>query len=121
VALVTATSIVILFGLSCARPVAVMYRAVTSGGPPAWKEGRDICWGDEKFLLVPPDYIIRDGNLYLRIQSQMNLVILMGVSDDEWDDDRVGTFRQAHPDLEAYWPDRSRPDGGVKWLRVKSP
>ena len=118
--LLTAVGLVVFFGLSCARPVSVEYRSVESDVLPVREDGKDLRWGDDSFLLVPPEYLIRDGSLYLRIQSQRNLIVLMGVSVDDWDADRIHAFRRAHPDLEKYWPDLDRPDGGVKWLRPKS-
>lgn len=37
--------------------------------------------------------------------------------DTEW----IAQFRQAHPELERYWPDASSPHGGMKWNRLKKP
>ena len=113
-------SVFVFFGLACARPTGALYRAATSAGPPAWKMDVDVCWGDNNFWLVPSDYVVRDGKLYLRIQTQRSLGILIA-SQDEWDAARISAFRLAHPELEGYWPDASRSDGGVMWLRAKSP
>jgi hypothetical protein len=90
--------------------VHTTYRAVTDGG-------NDHVSTLGETALVPPDHLVRDGKLYLRVQIDRNLVLLNGVSADTWDEPRIVAFRTAHPDLEDHWPDAERPDGGVTWVR----
>ena len=63
-------------------------------------------------------YAIYDERLYLSCQSTRYAVILTTfVSFTEWNASSIGDFRRDHPDLERFWPDPSRLDGGVAWVR----
>lgn len=70
-----------------------------------------------KAVSFTPDYVVHDGKLYLRVQTTRPsnwLVTYVGF--DRWDVAKVKQFREDHPELETYWPDRTREDGGVTWL-----
>ena len=96
--------------------VHTTYRAVTDAGNRP-RIGNDHFSTLCETALVPPDHLVRNGTLYLRVQIDRNLVLLNGVSADTWDEQRIVAFRAAHPELEEHWPDAERPDGGVTWVR----
>ena len=59
-------------------------------------------------------HLVSEGRLYLVVQRErQSLLLVMGVETETWDVARIRTFRAAHPDLEPYWPDPSREDGGI--------
>ena len=65
-----------------------------------------------------PLFAIRNGRLYLECQSTRHaLVLTTFVSFTEWTASSIVAFRRTHPELEGLWPNSSRPDGGVAWLR----
>jgi hypothetical protein len=62
---------------------------------------------DDFFNLWPPDYVVRDGRLYLRVQTVRHSPLLVSfVSFGHWDAQKIEKLRRAHPELERYWPDR---------------
>jgi len=67
-------------------------------------------------MFFTPDHVVHDGKLYLRVQTTRSALLITWVGGDRWDLAKVKQFRQEHPELERYWPDRTRDDGGVTWL-----
>jgi len=65
-----------------------------------------------------PDHIIRNGKLYLRIQSTRPSIVLVTTVDHvKWDPKLIAEYRSEHPQLESLWPDATKDNGGVLWLR----
>ncbi len=44
------------------------------------------------------------------------MLVVTTVSFGDWDAEKVRRFRQEYPELEPFWPDRGRPDEGMRWL-----
>lgn len=106
-----------LFLVVCAGDIVPSYRAVGDVEPdPRPDFGERINTG-RTMATFTPDYVVRDGKLYLRVRVVHFTPILTGLSDTNWDEARIRAFRARHPELEEYWPDPKRPDGGVRWLR----
>jgi hypothetical protein len=40
----------------------------------------------------------------------------MYVSFTKWKQEKLYQFRREHPELEKYWVDPSKPNGGVAWI-----
>jgi hypothetical protein len=97
--------------------VGVSYRAVTDEAVVKYPAHEDIFSPGRGIALFPPEYQIRDGKLYLRIQAERDLLLFMGVEQTEWEVARIRAFRARHPELEGYWPDPEGEDGGVRWVR----
>jgi hypothetical protein len=124
--LTVATAITVLYGvlffiLNYCCHVSTTYCAVTDSAT-SWGSVADTFTTEEVLALSVPDHVVRDGKLYLKVQvtrPSMLLVTFVGFGD--WDAERIRVFRQQHPELEMYWPDKERPDGGVKWLRSRTP
>lgn len=65
------------------------------------------------------DHIVLNGKMYLRVQTtRPSGLVVTYVDFDRWDAAKVQEFRADHPELEPYWPEPSRADGGVTWLRT---
>lgn len=68
-------------------------------------------------MFFTPDHVVDNGKLYLRVQTTRPTAFLVTwVGGDRWDLARVKQFRRDHPELESYWPDPNREDGGLTWL-----
>ena len=74
-------------------------------------------WGDAKYLRAhswscDEDHLVRNGRLYLRVQSTQNTMLCVFVDAPGWDAARVTSYRREHPELEALWPEHQ-----ITWLR----
>jgi hypothetical protein len=116
-----AAYLALLFVLNFCTNVGTIYLAVTdpaAGG----LMGGDRFTTQSWLALSVPDYQVRDGKLYLLVQvTRPSMLVVTTVSFGDWDPEKVQLFRQKHPELEPFWPDRERPDGGVQWLRPAGP
>jgi hypothetical protein len=111
----------LLFVLNFCTGVGTIYMAVTDPAS-GWPMGRDRFTTRSWLALSVPDYQVRDGKLYLQVQvTRPSMLIVTFVSFGDWDAEKVRRFRRKHPELEPLWPDRGRPDGGVRWLRPAGP
>lgn len=53
-----------------------------------------------------PDHIVRDGRLYLRVQSTRPAFVLVTFVDHvQWDRERMMAYRSQHPETQTLWPD----------------
>ncbi len=103
--------------LLCFLGPSVTYCAVTEPVD-SWHRAKD-CWTSSDFFTIwPSDYVVRDGRLYLRVQTIWHspFVVSFGGS-GEWDVRGIEEFRRAHPELEGYWPDPGQAGGGVRWAK----
>jgi hypothetical protein len=89
-----------------------------AGTDPAasWSMAKDTFFTRSWFPLGVPDYQIRDGKLYLKVQMFGGGWLMTFVTFGDWDAEKVRRFRQKHPELEPLWP-----DGGVRWLGQAGP
>jgi hypothetical protein len=100
-------------------PGPVTYRSVADPAMPGalpdeWTNSNQPLFGDSS------EYIVRDGRLYLRVQAlRFAAVLVTGVQSTRWDEEKIVAFRSTHPELEKYWSDKEKPDGGVRWLSEK--
>jgi len=67
------------------------------------------------------DHAIHNGRLFLKFQeTQSALVLVTGVNIIEWTPEKLQKLRAAHPEVDRYLPDPSKPDGGIpcfkKWV-----
>lgn len=63
------------------------------------------------------DFVIHNGRLFLKFQeTQAALVLVTGVNIIEWTPEKLQKLRAAHPEVERYLPDPSKPDGGIPWF-----
>ena len=63
------------------------------------------------------EFIIHGGNLYLKIQGTRSALVLVTiVSRYDWTLAKLKTFRAQHPELERYFPDSTKPNGGIAWI-----
>jgi hypothetical protein len=81
-----------------------------------WGQATDL-WTCSNFLNVwPPDHVIHEGRLYLRVQTVRHSPLLVSfVGFGGWDAGKINKFRHSHPELEGYWPNPGQADGGVQW------
>ena len=93
----------------------VLYRCVLDHdeiGPP-----HDRILMDESPSVKGIGFLIKDDKLYLETQrTRLSRLIVTYVSSKEWTDREISEFRSKHPELEKYWPDPKKPNGGVLWL-----
>ncbi len=69
------------------------------------------------FLYSVPEYVISDGTLYLYVQKiTSNALRIVEIEFARWDIAKLTAFRKANPELEEYWPDRSKKSAGVPWI-----
>jgi hypothetical protein len=102
------------FALFCPLSATSSYKAATANGPPSAADQTT-----QQALFFPPDHVVRDGKLFLRVQTTRSTsLVITYLGGDRWDVARVKQFRQDHPELETYWPDRTQEDGGVTWLVI---
>jgi hypothetical protein len=66
-----------------------------------------------------PNYLLKQGRLYLRVEKVRHLVLLSQVSFDDWNRETITGFRESHPELEQYWPSPTDKLGGVLWFGEK--
>ena len=97
--------------------VQTLYCAV--GDPSdSWVSARDQVTTDHTFAISVPEYQVKDSKLYLKVQvTRPSPLIVTFVSLAHWDAEKVRVFRIDHPELESFWPDKERVDGGVQWLK----
>jgi len=77
----------------------------------------DEVWGSRLPEHPTGDFLIRDGKLYLRIQTIHHRFIDDTVSIPEWTPQKLSELLHDHPELASYLPDSARPDGGIAWLK----
>jgi hypothetical protein len=93
--------------LFCPTSATSSYQAVGSAADQTTQQG----------IFFTPDHVVHNGKLYLRVQTTRPTTWLITyVGGDRWDLAKVKQFRQDHPELDTYFPDRTRDDGGVTWL-----
>src|SRR5437899_2024531 len=64
-----------------------------------------------------PEYAVLNGHLYLRTESTTSGSVFAYSEVDTWDE-KLPSFRRAHPELEAFWPAPAKANGGVAWIDV---
>jgi hypothetical protein len=87
----------------------------------SWHRAKDICTTYKHWPLWPPDHLVREGRLYLRVQTLWCTELFDALHQTPWDANKIESFRRSHQDLERYWPSAEEPGGGVSWAGAKSP
>jgi hypothetical protein len=107
-------SVALLFVANYCSSVGATYAAVTDPAS-IWPSAMDTFTTRYAFALSVPDYEIRDGKLYLKVQvTRPSMLLVTFVSFGHWDAEKVQRLRSEHPELEPYWP-----TGGVRWIPRK--
>ncbi|NQD38704.1 hypothetical protein HPT27_16900 [Permianibacter sp. IMCC34836] len=89
-----------------------VYRAVLS--PTSLKIGEHVVTRQADDAVSTTDFLIQDGKLYLKFQSvRSSLLMVTYVTDVKWNQERVKTIRNEHPELEALW---DKGTSGVYWV-----
>lgn len=91
-----------------AQPVGYLYIVTNTVRRPA------------PWLGKAPDYFVENGELYLRNRTTQYALLLVtinsrGISSES----DIQSFRRDHPELESYWPEPEKQDGGVAWTRER--
>jgi hypothetical protein len=108
-------------GLNYCVFVDTLYCSVTDTDR-TWHLVEDRFTSTDLVAMFVPEYKVRDGKLYLKVQTTRPSMLLVTFVDfGDWDAEKVQKLRRNHPEFESYWPDRARHDGGVRWLRDLSP
>jgi hypothetical protein len=63
-----------------------------------------------------PDFMIREGRLYLRRQTVRHGLVATSVSHGDWTIQKLREFRRRNLELEVFWPDPAALNGGVAWI-----
>jgi hypothetical protein len=64
-----------------------------------------------------PLYLIKDGELYLKLQAtQPKYGLYMEVDLPRWDVAMLAELIVLHPELRAMLPDPDAPNGGIRWF-----
>lgn len=71
----------------------------------------------------PAEYLVKDGELYLRVQKTKLMILLLGNTTryERWTAARLHTLTVAHPELLKLLPRPEAPDHGVVWLATPEP
>ena len=72
--------------------VTTSYQAVSDDSKLPWS-GKDKVYTPQAFIIFPPDHLVQDGKLYLRVQTVRQLILLNGVNLETWDGKRIAAFR----------------------------
>ncbi len=63
------------------------------------------------------EFLVNNNKLYLKVQGTRSAVVLVtGVSFYDWSSGKLAKFRADHPELEQYYPDRTKPNAGIAWV-----
>jgi hypothetical protein len=93
----------------------VTYCAVTDPAD-SWHRAEDTWALCDRSPLGAPDHVVRDGRLYLKVQTAWYIPVADLGRFTYWDASHVEEFRRRHPELEGCWPSPERPGGGVRWI-----
>jgi|GEM_PF-6999251 len=63
------------------------------------------------------DYLVHEGQLFLRVQSTRPTLVLTWLDAPRWDVSTLSELVAAHGELRARLPRPGAADGGVSWLR----
>ena len=77
--------------------------------------------GRTRFWFVStPDFIIRDGKLYLLTRQASSFPIFLAVSkrDRHWTVVQLQTLSSAHKELKGMWPNPAANNLGIDWVEV---
>jgi hypothetical protein len=77
----------------------------------------DVVWDLRLHEHSKGDFLIRDGRLYLRIQTIHHHFIDDTVSRIAWTPQKLAELLHDHPEIASYLPDSGKPDGGIAWLQ----
>ncbi len=69
-----------------------------------------------------PLYLIKDGELYLKLQAtQPKYGLYMEIDIPHWDAAMLAELIVLHPELRLMLPKPDAPDGGIRWFRTWPP
>lgn len=64
------------------------------------------------------DFVIHEGQLYLKTQvTRSALILVTWVRRYDWSSAKLKEFRADHPELEGYYPDPTKPNAGITWIQ----
>lgn len=65
------------------------------------------------------DFIVHDNKLYLKVQGVRQVMgLVTAVRSYEWSPEKLARLRAEHTELEPYFPDATKPNGGIAWISV---
>ena len=68
---------------------------------------------------IPADYIISNGDLFLRFQSTRSSSVAIIVDNPEWDKEKLDKLISNKPELIGYLPNKDEPLKGISWIKNK--
>jgi len=95
-------------------PRSILFVSVSDAASD-WRFATDEVFREVDSTSVP-EFIILEGKLLLNIQTtHPTLLLVTTVRFHDWGAENIQRLRDEHPELESYWPDPEREDGGVRW------
>ncbi len=99
--------------LPTGKPSAALYVAVKSTSP-----FDDHLWSYDLPEHQTGDFLLSGGKLYLKVETVHHHFVDDSVAFTGWTPERLSALLRNHPDLTPYFPDSSRADGGITWLKI---
>ena len=98
--------------LPTGKPGTALYVAAKSTTP-----FDDHLWGSSLPEHPTGDFLLSGGKLYLKVEIVYHHFIDDSVAFTGWTPERLSALLRNHPDLAPLFPDSSRSDEGVVWLK----
>jgi len=67
-------------------------------------------------ITTDADFLIQDERLYLKFQESRPTLLFVRGKTIKWSPSKLQKLREAHPEVERYLPDPTKPDGGIPWF-----